>query len=166
MKHALVSFLIFLLTYLLFGCADRRYLPPTPSQGTPSSSPSERGESSPQRNACPYFFSKKNLCASISWPRIPIAYQYERFHLHLSSSSMSSESMSSEAVNKDVQLHIFLWMPSMGHGSSPVNIVSEHDGSYWIEEIFFNMPGAWDIHIQLKNQHDVIDEIILPLQIE
>ena len=56
--------------------------------------------------------------------------------------------------------HILLWMPGMGHGSSPVRIERVDVGRYFASEIFFIMTGEWDIHFQLKSGSVVVEEKI------
>ncbi len=47
-------------------------------------------------------------------------------------------------------LKVKLWMPSMGHGSSPVRIDQIQPGILKIERVFFNMRGDWEIRFQTK----------------
>lgn len=47
---------------------------------------------------------------------------------------------------------VSLWMPSMGHGSSPVKISIDANNVFRITEVYFIMPGDWQIVIQLKNK--------------
>lgn len=60
-------------------------------------------------------------------------------------------------------LHVYLWMPDMGHGSSPVKIKKIAQGEYEVSSAYFIMPGKWEIYFQLKNKDDVLDEVVLPL---
>ena len=64
------------------------------------------------------------------------------------------------AVDPVATPFILLWMPSMGHGSSPVKIERLDVGVFKASEIFFIMPGPWDIRYQLKDGSDVIEENI------
>ena len=60
-------------------------------------------------------------------------------------------------------LNIFLWMPSMGHGSAPVKIRKLTDGEYEVSEVQFIMAGKWEMKFQLKEGVQVMDEIIIPV---
>jgi hypothetical protein len=60
-------------------------------------------------------------------------------------------------------LSVHLWMPSMGHGSSPVTITRLDVGTYLIEEVYFSMPGVWEIQIQLKDENGAIDATAIPV---
>ena len=58
-----------------------------------------------------------------------------------------------------------LWMPSMGHGSTP-SVVSIVDiGTYLVEDVFFVMLGEWDLHFQIKVDGEVTDEVVVPIRI-
>lgn len=44
-----------------------------------------------------------------------------------------------------------LWMPDMGHGSSPVTLISQTNGCTKISKMDFFMTGAWDVRVTLAN---------------
>jgi hypothetical protein len=54
---------------------------------------------------------------------------------------------------------IFLWMPSMGHGSSPVTINKIATGIYDVTDVYFIMDGDWQIKVQLKNGTSILEEL-------
>jgi hypothetical protein len=54
---------------------------------------------------------------------------------------------------------VFLWMPSMGHGSSPVAITKLATGIYDISKVYFIMDGEWQIRVQLKAGSTVLEEL-------
>lgn len=66
-------------------------------------------------------------------------------------------------LNKN--LHIFLWMPTMGHGSAPVKITKLGDGEYEVSNVQFIMGGKWEIKFQLKDGAQVSDEAVITLKI-
>ena len=45
-----------------------------------------------------------------------------------------------------------LWMPGMGHGSFPISVTKISEGIFEANEIFFTMPGYWDIHFELYDE--------------
>lgn len=58
-------------------------------------------------------------------------------------------------------LNLKLWMPNMGHGSFPTSVYKISEGVYEIKEIFFTMPGRWNLHFQLLlNNEDVKEEVL------
>lgn len=60
-------------------------------------------------------------------------------------------------------LHVYLWMPSMGHGSAPVKITKINDGEYDVSQVQFIMGGKWDVRFQLKDGNTVVEEVIVPV---
>ena len=44
-----------------------------------------------------------------------------------------------------------LWMPDMGHGSSPTKLVAAANSCTRVEKINFLMEGAWEIRIKLSD---------------
>jgi hypothetical protein len=58
---------------------------------------------------------------------------------------------------------VVLWMPSMGHGSTPSQTVRVDEGTYRTSNVFFIMPGEWEIRIQLKSGGEVTDETRITL---
>lgn len=60
-------------------------------------------------------------------------------------------------VEPGVPFEVSLWMPSMGHGSAPTQIQRVADGQggvltgvYQVRNVYFIMPGDWDIRVTLK----------------
>ena len=49
-------------------------------------------------------------------------------------------------------LFVELWMPVHDHGSSPTEIEDLDGGGYLIKEIWFSMPGFWEIRIFSKGK--------------
>ena len=60
---------------------------------------------------------------------------------------------------------VVLWMPEMGHGSSPTSISHLDTGTYRASDVFFVMPGHWQIKFQLKNGNTVEDELVVSITI-
>ena len=44
-------------------------------------------------------------------------------------------------------MKVSLWMPSMGHGSSPVKLTQIDVNKYQVSEAFFMMPGTWVVRL-------------------
>ena len=61
------------------------------------------------------------------------------------------------------QLHVYLWMSSMGHGSSPVKIKKLSTGEYEVSSVYFIMGGTWEVHVELLKQDDVVDEVSITI---
>ena len=111
-----------------------------------------------QKTQCTYYLKKLDLCLSMLWKKMPTESDYGNFDFEFS--SLKSEI---QALPTDVQIEVILWMPSMGHGSSPVVIDSSDQKKWQASEVFFIMPGDWEIRFQLKRNEEVIDEVIVPI---
>lgn len=122
-------------------------------QSTPSPSSEEKSISE-----CPLYFESKELCGNLSW----ISYPTDKEMGTLSLTFWSKESGSSDGpfTAPPGKIHIYFWMPEHGHGSSPVRITGDH-GQYQIEDVFFIMPGNWDLHIQLLSEETTLDENVV-----
>ena len=68
-----------------------------------------------------------------------------------------------QPVDLNDSVEVALWMPSMGHGSSPVTVERLDTGTYRASEVFFTMKGDWEIRIQLKEGDEVRDQAIVPI---
>jgi hypothetical protein len=63
-------------------------------------------------------------------------------------------------VSPSKKFNLMLWMPTMGHGSFPITVKETSTGVFEATELFFTMPGYWDIHFQLLDENnDVFDEV-------
>lgn len=62
-------------------------------------------------------------------------------------------------------LKVVLWMPHMGHGSSPVKITKLANGEYKITNVFFIMQGQWEVRFSVTKNNTVADELTLPYDI-
>lgn len=60
---------------------------------------------------------------------------------------------------------VILWMPSMGHGSVPTQTQRLDMGTYRASNVFFIMPGEWEIRFQTKENNIVIDGVTVAISI-
>lgn len=58
----------------------------------------------------------------------------------------------------DGEVRVSLWMPSMNHGSTPITVEPVADGVYRVRDVYFIMPGDWEIRVQVWNGSHLIDE--------
>ena len=99
-------------------------------------------------------FSEGRIHAHLSWIQAPAAQSSEarmRLEWHNGITHEIMEPRSPFAVS--------LWMPSMGHGSAPTRIERAIDergqvipGVYEVSNMFFMMPGDWDVRVSLNDQ--------------
>ena len=110
---------------------------------------------SPSESSCPLYFSEERLCLKIRWITFPSESTLGVFIM-----TFFAEDAPERPISPRLTPDVKLWMPSMGHGSSPVVIKSMSDGIYEVSDIFFIMLGDWEIRYQLKSNDDVIEEQI------
>ena len=111
---------------------------------------------------CPIVFNQAKLCASLTWTQQPTDEDGGAFTLHF---WKKGGSPSGPFVDPGNKVAVKLWMPSMGHGSSPVKVASAKDvagkteeGIFEASEVYFIMPGDWEIWIQLKKGTQVVEQ--------
>jgi len=101
--------------------------------------------------ACPVKLVKANLCFGIEWIEKATEEKAGSFRIKFTDGSSAKDPGKTVAVK--------LWMPSMGHGSSPVKVAPETAvGNYLATDVFFVMGGEWEIWIQLKDGSKVFDQ--------
>ena len=62
-------------------------------------------------------------------------------------------------VDLPTPFSIYLWMPSMNHGSSPITISHLSTGVYKLSDIYFIMDGCWQLRTQLKTGNTLLEEV-------
>jgi hypothetical protein len=142
MKFAFVIALIMSLSQ--FACARANYQDQTPLAK----------EAKPGTTTCPLYFKTEDLCANYVWVAKPTEDAVGSFNLSFWKRADSS------AADPALALKVLLWMPEMGHGSSPVKLTKQAIGQYLVDGVFFSMRGDWQIRFQLKNAQAVIEEQI------
>ena len=95
-------------------------------------------------------------CVSLAWKQLPTEEDFGSFEL-----SVFLPGEPAELVDL-ADLRVVLWMPSMGHGSSPVELTRKSSGLYLASNVFFSMRGDWEIRVQKREGQNVQDQAILP----
>jgi len=135
----------------LLGCARPIY------QDSTSSS---RPLISNKLEAPPASLTKLGLQASISWKKMQTEEDYGSFVLKFWRPNLGDQSPVPQEVTQN--LEVKLMMPSMGHGSSPVTIRRVDIGTYLVEDVYFSMPGDWEIQVSLHGETGPLDEASIP----
>ena len=141
-----MKFLALILVGLSFAqvaCAKPNYQDTAPLKQT----------SKPGAPACTVFFTTEQLCANYSWRKTPTENDFGSFALTFSQTDGTP-------ADPKMALNVIIWMPAMGHGSSPVTITNTAVGINIVENVFFSMHGDWQIRVQLKNAAAVVEEQI------
>lgn len=107
-----------------------------------------------QGDHCPLAFKTSNLCAQLDWIIHPSDSSDSSFYLIFFADDDPTKSI----VVPEADLEVELWMPSMGHGSAPVEITKESSGRFKVTRAYFIMPGDWEIIIRLRSENKIIDE--------
>ena len=104
---------------------------------------------------CEYFFSSEKICLKTEWTKKPSESSFGEMNL-----SFVDSVDQTRFIDPLHEPYLLLWMPSMGHGSSPVTMERVDVGRYRAQDIFFIMTGEWDLHYQLKSGPHVVEEKI------
>lgn len=138
---------------LLAGCADPTYLP----------SNTNSAQNQQQEASCALAFKNSGVCIDWKWEKMPTESEMGTFYFK----TYRKNTVDGSAILFDQASvpHILLWMPSMNHGSSPVSTGQEDTGTYRAKNVFFIMPGEWEIKFQIKEGNQVVDEAIVTLTI-
>lgn len=108
--------------------------------------------------ACEIFFKTEELCLTPKWEVAPTAARPGTMTVTFTDSE-------DRPLSPKNDFFFFLWMPGMGHGSTPVTITPVEDGVYSVTNVKFIMKGAWDIHYQLKDGNKVVEDKIQKISI-
>jgi hypothetical protein len=97
-------------------------------------------------------FAGGKIHAHLSWEKAPDGKGGEskmRLEWH--------DGATHELMEPGLPFGVALWMPSMGHGSAPTQIQRVLNdrgevipGTYMVTNMYFMMPGDWDIRVALK----------------
>ncbi|MGE0526536.1 MAG: FixH family protein [Bdellovibrionales bacterium] len=100
-------------------------------------------------------------CVAYAWEKMPTDADYGSFLFRTFLPSLSGDAPVPEDPKGTVA--VVLWMPSMGHGSSPVTVEHLDVGTYRASDVFFTMKGDWEIRFQVKDGGNVQDQAIIPI---
>lgn len=142
------------LSFGLVACGGQET--PVESDRAVTDSNSER--SGADAASCRMHFPKSALCGDLTWVMKP---------------TLSSTGTFLLKFDQPVEFRVALWMPSMGHPSSKearIEALRDADGraipgAFQVSNVYFNMPGDWQIRIQLLQGNAVVEEALLALQI-
>lgn len=149
-----MKYFLFIAISLLTACADPTYLPS--SQATGQNQEQNAGK-------CAVQFKNSGICIDWKWEKIPTESEMGAFLFKTYRLNTADESP--VPMDQVSNPQIVLWMPSMNHGSSPVTTQKEDIGTYRALNVFFIMPGEWEIKFQIKDGNQVLDEAIVTLTI-
>ncbi len=143
---------------ILSSCAQPRYevVPDSNDGGTPSSQ-SERA------SECPLKLSSSRACVAWSWEQRPTSSKPGSIVFKIYRGNALDDSP--VLVDSTASADLVLWMPSMGHGSVPTKVQRLDIGTYRASDVFFIMPGEWELRFQFQQGDQVIDEAVAQIRI-
>ena len=57
------------------------------------------------------------------------------------------------------QIKVKLWMPELGHGSSPTTVTRVQRGVYRVDNMYFTRAGLWEIRIGVQDENGLVDNV-------
>ena len=104
--------------------------------------------------ACTLRLEKAKLCAAIAWVEQPSDDAMGSFSLTF------TPLVGGLAIDPAGTVKVKVWMPSMGHGSAPTQVTRKTSGVYDVTNVYFSMPGQWQIVIMLMDGATVADQVV------
>lgn len=104
---------------------------------------------------CDLRMPSSGTCVDLTWDKMQTDSEYGEMTL-----KFYSKENPVVFIDPAATPFVQLFMPSMGHGSSPTQVQKISVGIYKVTNVYFSMPGNWDIRIQLKDGSKVIEQVI------
>lgn len=138
---------------LLSGCAKPKYINETPANQDPNAQESQAD--------CSTQFQISQVCLAWHWEQKPNSQQPGS--LVFKTYRFNTLDQTPVEIDMDQPPHLILWMSSMGHGSTPTQTSRVDVGTYRASNVFFIMPGDWQLKFQIKNGTDILDEALVDI---
>ena len=154
--------LFLLITVGLSGCADRKY-EVVQNDGSSAHQVTTPGSDDDRNDIekCTLRFKNSDLCLFWKWESLPTPQNPGVLIFKITRENL----LDGTPIPVDISTlpAVVLWMPSMSHGSTPTQVEQVDTGSFRATQVFFIMPGEWDIRFQIKEGVQVQDEAVLTL---
>ncbi|MBC7457388.1 MAG: hypothetical protein H7235_03860 [Bdellovibrionaceae bacterium] len=108
---------------------------------------------------CSTRFAQSQVCVSWYWEKKPTSSDIGS--LIFKTFRLNTFDHTAIELNTVSVPQVQLWMPGMGHGSTPTHVTQLDVGTYRAENVFFIMPGEWDMRFQIKDGDTVSDEALM-----
>jgi hypothetical protein len=108
-------------------------------------------------------FPGSGLSAWIEWEKKPTEEDFGSFLVKIGRPNRADGSPL--PIEAGDELQVVLWMPSMGHGSSPVGVEKVDTGTFRASDVFFTMPGDWEIRVKRVSAEFGQEEAALAIRI-
>ena len=144
-----------------FACGNSPLFNHSTESSTHANAPIDRAPA--PAGDCPLEFPKSGLCASITWDSALSSENENTATLRFWDKATGAEAGPYRDAQGEVA--VMLWMPAMGHGSSPVTVSAQGAGVYEVSKAYFIMPGAWDVRVQIKQNHQLFEQAVLSVNL-
>jgi hypothetical protein len=143
-----------MILFFSLGCAQPKYI-------SEADSTSAGQQAAGVKAHCDIQFSSSKYCLSWFWENKPTSTAVGSLIFKI----YRLNAFDQTAIQLDTQEspQLILWMPSMGHGSTPTVVQRLDVGTYRATEVFFIMPGEWDLKFQIKTGSEVTDEALVQI---
>lgn len=139
---------------ILAGCAEPKY-------ETVQQAPAGNTSQSQKVTECEVLFQNSRYCLLWRWEQMPTSTQVGSVVFKVVRANALDDSPM--PVDLTAIPALILWMPSMGHGSSPTTVEQVDTGSFRARNVFFIMPGEWELKFQVKDGSTIQDEAVVTL---
>jgi hypothetical protein len=146
-KNILIS--IFL-TLIFSACAQPKYITESSLENTDSETVQET------KIDCSLTFARSGLCLYWYWEKKTTSI--DKGSLIFKTYELNTLDQTPVEVDHEQIPNLILWMPSMGHGSSPTKVDRLDVGTYRASNVFFIMPGEWELKFQIQSGTEITDE--------
>lgn len=136
-------------------CAEPRYTDSVPSAAD--------GQSGAAAADCSIQFRTSQACLTWTWEQRPT--EDEPGSLVFKVYRLNVFDQTPVAFDLEGKVGLVLWMPSMGHGSTPARVQRLDTGTYRAANVHFVMPGDWEFRFQVKDGNTLTDEAVVSLSI-
>ena len=148
------TFILISALFVTTKCAQPKYV----HDSTVSNQTSYAQES---KADCQISFVNSKLCLTWFWEKKPTSTQMGSFIFKTYRLNVLDQTPIEVDLVSTPQ--VILWMPSMGHGSTPTQTTRIDQGTYRTSNVFFIMPGDWEIRFHVKNGTELVDEASIKL---
>lgn len=141
----------------LVACAEPKYIKEAPSDVISEWTTDDSGAG----KDCQIFFERSKHCLDWAWVTVPTEKDMGSLIFKVHRPNQLDGSPVVVDVGTDVR--VILWMPSMAHGSVPTQVEQKDLGSFIVHNVFFIMPGDWEIRFHIYKDNKVVDEAVVRL---
>lgn len=140
-------------------CMQPKYAPPQSAEQTSNTSPTVLEKI----GDCSLRWSKSGYCMNWFWEIKPT--NQTAGVLVFKMYRLNQYDQTPVEVELTQMPEVILWMTDMGHGSTPTTIQRLDVGTYKVSNVFFVMPGKWEIRFQIKSADALVDGVTVALTI-